>query len=312
MSSMKYKVLVIGYGSIGKRHVEVLKALGHDVSIVSGHLESNGLNIFSDVLSACNKCQFDYFIIAVSTEQHVVVLEQLKPFLSEKSIVFMEKPIFASTEQIIAFPENIYSAVGYVLRAHPLLRTVYNILADKKLLSCRVSCGQYLPGWRPGSDYRTCYSADKTRGGGVLRDISHELDYMYMLCGKWKRLTAIGGHFSNLEISSDDQYGILFETEKCPLCICHIDYLAHDVHRDLYVEYEGGSLHLDFIAGRLLHNGQETVVELERNDLFKIMHSEIIARDDKYFKGFDEAMYILTFLEAAEHAAGGNLWIENL
>ena len=137
------KVLVIGYGSIGKRHGEVLNELGHDVKIVSGHLESDGISVFSDVASACCQHKFDYFVIATSTEQHAVTLKQLEPFISENSVVFIEKPVFASSSQMSTVPLSAHVAVGYVLRAHPLLRKVYDIIKDKKLLSCRVSCGQY-------------------------------------------------------------------------------------------------------------------------------------------------------------------------
>ena len=175
------KCLVIGYGSIGRRHTEVLQSLGHEVSVVSGHLQNSDLAVFGDIRSAYVGRQFDYVVIASETSAHADTLKHLLHAAGRQTVCLVEKPLWAFPEQHINL-DGVKIAVGYVLRAHPLLRTVKNILKNKKIYSCRASCGQYLPDWRPDSDYRKCYSAEKKRGGGVLRDLSHELDYMQMLC----------------------------------------------------------------------------------------------------------------------------------
>ena len=303
--------MIIGFGSIGKRHFDVLSAMGDEVSIVSRHVERlEKTPVFRSIPEAFSENNYDYIVIANATQDHSATLKDVMPHLSEESVCFIEKPLFSSISQYVDWG-NKKIVSGYVLRAHPLLRKMKNILSDKKLYSCRASCGQYLPTWGPGTDYTKCYSALKHKGGGVLRDLSHELDYMQMLCGSWKKATAIGGHFSNLEITSDDQYGILFETENCPLCICQIDYLARDVHRDIFVEYEGGSLHLDFVAGKLVHNGSIESISLERNDLFRTMHKELQNYDLTYFSNAHNAYDVLKFIDAVEKAAERNVWIDN-
>lgn len=303
------QVLVIGYGSIGQRHVTVLRDMGQHVSVVSGHLNTTEFPVYKTVEEAFSDRTFDYVVIAVPTGQHAALLRRLMPFLTDRMVCFVEKPVFASSMQKVSC-DGLKIIVGYILRAHPLLRKARKILEGKRLYSCRASCGQYLPTWRPGTDYRNCYSAHQEQGGGVLRDLSHELDYLHMLCGDWKRVAAIGGKYSALEISSDDQFGILFETEKCPLCACHIDYLARMTHRDLYVEYEGGSLHLDFIAGALTVNGETEKWNLERNELFRIMHTEAMEYNLTYLTSFSDAEQVLTLVEAAELAAERKIWIE--
>ena len=303
--------LVIGFGSIGKRHTEVLQSLGHRVSIVSRHLESSvGLPVYRSVNEAFADRAFDYIVIAVATKDHADFLRQVLPFLGKNAVCFVEKPIFSVPSERVDWGDAKI-CVGYVMRAHPLLRKVKRILAGQKLYSCHASCGQYLPTWRPGTDYTKCYSAKRNLGGGVLRDLSHELDYMQMLCGKWEKVTAIGGKFSDLQIDSDDQYGILFSSEKCPLCMCHVDYLARNTHRTLAVEYEGGSILLDLVAGTLLHNGVLEKITLERNDLFRTMHQELMEYDLSYFPDGDEAFATLQLLDAAEKTAGRDMWIKN-
>ena len=286
--------------------------MGCAVDVVSRHaLQTEKYPVYRTIEAACAGNCYDYFVIASSTKDHAENLQQVLPYLSDEAVCFVEKPLFASSEQYIDWGEKRL-AVGYVLRAHPLLRRMEEILTGKKLYSCRACCGQYLPTWRPATDYTKCYSASKADGGGVLRDLSHELDYMQMLCGPWKKVTAIGGKFSDLQISSDDQYGLLFTTERCPLCICQIDYLSRKVHRDIFVEYEGGSLHFDFIAGKLIHNDAEETVTLERNVLFRTMHSELLNYDLTYFSNAASGYDMIKFLEAAEQASERNVWIENL
>ena len=303
--------LVIGYGSIGRRHAEVLSAMGHQVTVVSKHAEKiDGCQVYNSVKDAFFVNEYGYIVIANATSDHAGTLKEVFQYITPETVCFVEKPLFASLEDHVDI-ENKKVVCGYVLRSHPLLRRMREILQGKKLYSCRACCGQYLPMWRPGIDYTKCYSAQKKSGGGVLRDLSHELDYMRMLCGNWKRVAAIGGKFSGLQISSDDQFGILFESERCPLCICQIDYLSKNTHRDIFVEYEGGSLHLDFIAGKLYNNGDEECIKLERNELFRIMHSELLKYDLTYFSDARDAYEILRFLSAVETASERNVWIEN-
>ena len=308
---MKKQCLVIGYGSIGKRHVGVLNSMGCDVSIVSRHAnKSDGYLLYHSESDAFSARHYDYVVICTETSCHAETIKKVLPHMTNDTICFVEKPLFSSPAQYVDWG-NRKIVSGYVLRAHPLLRRLKNILEGKKIYSCRACCGQYLPVWRPGTNYTESYSAKKEKGGGALRDLSHELDYMQMLCGKWQRLTAIGGKFSDLEITSDDQFGILFEAERCPLCICQIDYLSRNVHRDIFVEYEGGSLRLDFISAQLIHNGTAESVQLERNDLFRTMHSELMNYDLTYFSDAHGAYDVLKFLDAAEKAAERKVWIRN-
>lgn len=303
-------VLIIGYGSIGKRHAEVLRQLGHQVSVVSRHWRGEEGTVYRDVAAAFHAGRFDYVVIAAPTAEHAALLARCSESLPAETIIFVEKPLFANASQYQG-PEldGRRIVTGYVLRAHPLLRKIRSLTTGRTLYSCRASCGQYLPDWRPGTDCRQCYSAQKERGGGVLRDLSHELDYMLWLCGEWRRVAAIGGRVADLTVDADDQYGILFETKNCPLCMCHIDYLCRDVHRDLFLEYDGGSLHLDFIAGTLTNNGVTEAVQLQRNDLFSVMHAEAMEWNLSNLSSWNDAMEVLSLIEAAELASESKQWI---
>ena len=303
------KSLVIGYGSIGKRHAEVLASLGSDVAVVSRHLQNSDFPLYRDLDAAWRKSDYDYVVVASPTSQHLDSLNELKPYLKPQTVVLMEKPVFDKVPQqpVVEIP-NLF--VDYILRAHPLLRRVRQIVQGKKLYSCRCACGQYLPTWRPNTDYRKCYSADMHQGGGALLDISHELDYLQIVAGPWTSVTAMGGKVSDLEITSDDHFAVLFQTRECGVCSCYVDYLARRFHRDLYIEYEDGSIHLDFMAGKLTVNSEEFSVRLERNDMFRTMHSELMNFNFAHWPAMAEALQTVALAEAARKCAERKIWIE--
>ena len=68
-----------------------------------------------------------------------------------------------------------------------------------------------MPDWRKGRNYHESYSVNVHKGGGVLRDLSHEIDYLMWMFGCVKEIISLGGHYSNLEGDSDDIYKIILK-----------------------------------------------------------------------------------------------------
>jgi len=80
-----------------------------------------------------------------------------------------------------------------------------------RILSVRAEVGQYLPSWRPGTDYRESPSAQSRLGGGVLLELSHEMDYLLWLFGPVKGLTAIVRRQGDLEVDVEDTVHMILE-----------------------------------------------------------------------------------------------------
>jgi predicted dehydrogenase len=129
----------------------------------------------------------DYVVVADETARHHETLSALTA-LCFRGRVLVEKPLFAAPA---ALPDHGFAAlgVGYNLRFHPAVQALRRALDNRPALTVNASVGQYLPDWRPGTDYRLSYSADAARGGGVLRDLSHELDLLI-----WQFGPAAGQH----------------------------------------------------------------------------------------------------------------------
>lgn len=81
----------------------------------------------------------------------------------------------------------------------------------------------------------------------MLRDLSHELDYVLWLFGPWRRLTATGGYLSPLETDSDDAYTLLMEARLCPMVSIHMNYLDRVPHREILVNTDQHTIHIDLI-----------------------------------------------------------------
>ena len=178
------------------------------------------------------------------------------------------------------------------------------MLSGHKILSVQIYCGQYLPIWRPQRDYRQSYSAFRAEGGGVLRDLSHELDYMQWLFGPWKNVYAVGGKYSSLEIDSEDCCTILCQTSNVPVISVQLNYLDRRVQREIIVNTDIDTFKVDLIAGELFQEGengrQHYQFRTERNDTYLAMHTAILQHRTSEVCSFKEGLETVRLIEAIE------------
>lgn len=274
-------ILIIGYGSIGKRHEEVLKTIDKNFEIhIVTKQNLNEKITFKDLDAINDLCVYDYFIIASETHKHYDQLQYLNSKLKNK-IIFCEKPLFEKFKPFGNINNIIY--IGYVLRFHPLMLKLKEMLSNEKIITASIKCGQYLPGWRPNIDYRNSYSAKKSEGGGVLLDLSHEIDYCQWLFGKLSEIKSYQLKISDLKIDSDDIAMFIGKTGNGVLINLSVDYISKITHRKMIIETFERTYELDFIANTLKQNDKNgnsrlfDVKKLKRNDLFISMHSSILS-----------------------------------
>jgi CMP-N,N'-diacetyllegionaminic acid synthase len=273
-------VLLIGYGSIGKRHEEVLLSLKKidTVDIVTKQILDDKTT-FKKLEEVENLDSYDYFIIASETAKHFAQLEHLENCVKDK-LIFCEKPLFKDNKKLEIFKNRVY--IGYVLRFHPLLNRLKKLVENEILLSINVTCGQYLPTWRADVDYRDSYSAKKEQGGGVLLDLSHEIDYTEWLCGKIDTLHSYQVKVSDLEIDSDDLTTFIGQTINGTIVNMSIDYISKITYRRVIIHTLASTYELDFINNTLVlkdKNSKENIYKsesLERNSMFVSMHEAVL------------------------------------
>lgn len=301
------KALVVGYGSIGRRHARILEELGCSVGVVSQR-DVGHPRVFNGLIPALEKWNPDYLVIANKTSEHFDTVASLANY-GFQGKVLSEKPLF---DRFLEIPANSFSSFGvaYNLRFHPLIQRLQDFLRDQNPLSALVYVGQYLPQWRPGSDYRDSYSSKNSQGGGVLRDLSHELDYTNWLLGGWKRLTANGGHFSHLELHSDDFFDLLIEMNNCPLVGIHLNYLDRIPRREILIHTDENSFRLDLVNGTIALDEK-----IEKHNLYGDLtylkeHQAILSDDISKLCSPQEGLAIVKMIECAEKASREKVWVD--
>ena len=260
------RILIVGKGSIGARHLGLarelfpqaeIKILTHQPgSEFPEHPDDYFFNM-EDVL----KFSPQIAVIANPAPFHLEIAQQLVEIGTH---LLIEKPISISTNGIEKLLEtskklNTIVAIGYNLRFDPSLQELHRLLQDGQIgsaLLVRSEVGQYLPTWRSGSDYRNGVSAKQELGGGVLLELSHEIDYLRWIFGDFKWVKATLSKQSSLEIDVEDSahltLGFLPSQEGAQLVgSLNLDFIRHDATRICTVIGENGSLRWDGILGKV-------------------------------------------------------------
>jgi predicted dehydrogenase len=254
------KFLIAGLGSIGRRHLQNLLALGEtDILLYrtrKSTLPEEGLQSFpveTDLQTAL-EYKPDAVIVSNPTALH---LETALPAARAGCHLFLEKPVSHSWEGIPALQEAVRRSgsrvlVGYQFRFHPGLQCVRRRLLDGAIgrpISVRAHWGEYLPGWHPWEDYRNSYSSRPDLGGGVILTLSHPLDYLRWLFGEVDSLWAFSGRLSDLDIKVEDTAEIGLSFQRGFIGSIHLDYNQRPPEHWLEVIGTQGSLRWDNADG---------------------------------------------------------------
>ena len=298
------KILLIGYGSIGQRHYEILLSLDKvsKVDVVSKQVLPD-INSFEKIEDVNKLDDYDYFVICSETVKHYEQLKYICSKVNDK-IILVEKPIFDREHTDIITNNKIL--VSYNLRFHPILEKLRNLIKNEETYYVNVVCSQYLPSWRPGQDYRKSYSADKNRGGGVLRDLSHELDYICWLFGDINKIDSINTKISDLEINSDDIFTAIATTNNKSIINLTIDYISKVPMRKLIIHTKDNTIEANIIKANIMiynKNGNKEIIEMkdiDRNYTYTKLHQSILNNDFEIVCSFEEGKKVVNIIENIE------------
>lgn len=303
------KALVIGFGSIGARHARLLTALGCDTAVVSARAVDFP-QVYGSLDAALERHSPDYVVVANATHAH---FDSLTALLATgfAGTVLVEKPLF---DRVRSMPPAATArvCVAYNLRFHKLISRLRELLRGERVLSVRAHAGQFLPEWRPGTDYRAGYSASAEQGGGVLRDLSHELDYLTWLLGGWRGVVALSGRFSSLEITSDDVFACLLDTPACKVVSLQLDYLDRPGRRAVVVNTDRHTFEADFTRGTFRIDREEQSFTAERDDTYRAMHGELLAGNFANACTAAEGLSTLSLIEAAQRSSSQRAWVAHV
>jgi predicted dehydrogenase len=267
------KVLIIGLGSVGQRHLRNLRELmgdgvellayrtrglthvlndAQEITAPAGLHERYDLRVFTDLDAALAKRPVAAFICNPNSLHIPMAIAAANAGCH----LFIEKPLSNSLEGIgdllsLVERKNLVGFVAYQLRFHPCLQTAERLLREEtigRVLAVRAENGEYMPGWHPYEDYRQAYASKREGGGGVILAQSHEIDYLYWLFGMPRCVYAIGGHLSNLEMDVEDVASILMQCSGDEVAFpvhLHLDYLQRPAKRTCQIIGERGTISIN-------------------------------------------------------------------
>lgn len=322
------RVLIVGLGSIGKRHLRLIRELlpNGDIRVLR-HRECG------DVPQHADGC-FSTLEQAIAFAPQIALIAGPAPFhikmaqpLAQAGVhLLVEKPLSASLDGIIDLLETCRAQrtvllTGYNLRFLPSLEQFRTLLAERaigRVLSVRCEIGQYLPTWRPNTDYRQGVSARRELGGGALLELSHEIDYLCWIFGDVAWIKATLCRQSDLEIDVEDTAHLMLgfspaDDGRQIVGSVSMDFIRHDSTRLCTVIGEAGSLRWNGLTGAVEQFARGST---EWSEVFRHQHH----RDESYLAEWrhfmncvskqetplisgDDGLRVVKIIEAARQAA---------
>ena len=287
------RFLIAGLGSIGRRHLRNLLALGQrDIVLYrTGRStlpddELAGFPTVYDLDEALQRYRPDAVIVANPTALH---LDVAIPAARAGAHLLLEKPVSHSWDRVDELREAVAThgvrvLVGFQFRFHPTLNQVRAWIREGQIgrpVYLRAHWGEYLPDWHPWEDYRQSYAARADLGGAVIRTLCHPLDYArYLLPVQGPEdpqvVQAWAAQLSDLELAGVEDTGeIGLRFAQGARATVHVNYLQRPPMHQVLVLGTEGTITWDYATGdAVLHraDGTEARASLppgwERNDMF--------------------------------------------
>jgi predicted dehydrogenase len=320
-------ILIVGSGSIAIRHAKNIRALvdGAEITILrsSGPKSSTGEEPAIRVADHIAYCLEDALaknptiaLICCATSAHV----NYALMLAKHGIhIFVEKPLSHSRlgldELEAAIKDNkLTFLVGYNFRFSKTLACLRRLVVRGEIgtiVSVRIEAGQYLPEWR-GYDYRQTTSAHRELGGGVVLELSHELDYFCWIFGAPSLVYARLSRRGSLEIDVEDTADIMVETVHGVVGMIHLNMIQKTKSRTCEVVGTNGSLTWNGVSDEITgitRQGKKIEVTGAKDDSNQMYVDELryflacVDGLNQYDLNFERERQVVEFILAVKESA---------
>lgn len=289
----KLKFGIIGNGSIAKKHINLIKKKFPNAEInVLAHKKKFkskfDLRIFYKDKTFF-KINYDFIFICNPSIRHV---EYIKKCLKYKiKNIFVEKPLsdnFNDIKKLIKEYPDVKKKVlvGYVLLFNKLFIKTLKLIKQKKLgeiISATIVCNSNFKKWRKDTKFYKTVSANKNLGGGVLNELSHEINYAINLFGPVKKVFAKLYYKDKKKIDVESEAKIICSSKKNFNFGIFINFLSNQ--EDRYCEIIGtkANLFLDFKNKLLYLNKKKILYDTKKNNdqMYDCQLKFLINKDNK-------------------------------
>ena len=262
------RAVVVGLGNIALRHRRNLKSLFPEIFIIavsaSGKVTNQNVEFADQIISSLDEVVREGVDMAIVASPAPFHKSHAKLLLLAGIPTLIEKPVTSSSQDVYELMK-IYeethtpAAVGYCLRYMPSSIKIKELLDQKiigSIYNAFVDTGQYLPDWRPSKEYQNSVSAKKSLGGGVLLELSHEIDYIQWLLGSMEVQYAHLRSSSELNLEVEELVDVILVSDTGTVCNIHLDFLQKKANRTCSFIGEKGRLDWDLLSNTImLHTG---------------------------------------------------------
>lgn len=249
--------LFCGLGSIGQRHLRILRLTGdHNFTALrSGKSDSNAVRLadeeISDLKEITGSKKIDGAIISNPTSLHIeTAIEIAKLGIP----MFIEKPLGKDLQRIdelerLVKERNIPVLIGYNLLYHPCIESIKKHIAEGrigKVISAKAQFGTYMPGWHKDEDYKKSYAANAAMGGGVVLTSIHEQNYLTYMFGEVTEVKAMETSGNTTGIDAEEGVEILMRHKSGVISNIHLNFFQKPYYRNCEVIGTEGTIYWDF------------------------------------------------------------------
>jgi len=297
---MRRKLLIIGYGSAGRRFATIAKKnfKNLDINILTKQ-KKIGFKVIKSIQSI-KKLNLDYIIISSPTKFHFHHLLLVNKFLKGKRIL-IEKPLYSELKNLKNVKNKVF--VGYNLRNLKIIQFLKSVIFynKTKIYDINFINHSFLPSWRKNVSYQKSSSAKKKYGGGVILDCSHEIDLARWMIGKIDILSVQSSKKSKLKIETEDNCKIIGKHKNINISI-DLNYYSIHKKRKIYLLGDNLKIIVDLVSFRVLifKKGKKIIKKFNKNEIknsYFLELQDLFSNKEKNLTNYKSALITQKFIQ---------------
>jgi predicted dehydrogenase len=298
------KVLIIGFGSIGRRHAKIFQSLGYEVWVLRREVTPLNADFLyvKQITEIPEQMEFFGIIICNPSSLHYSVLKSV----GKKQRILCEKPLVSTIDDLkrLDLIGHEFLSVGYMKRFHPAVSLIKQKSLASKLVRVETQWSEYIPDWHPDENYLDSYVSRKDLGGGVALTLSHDLDLVleildivsnqdFRINYKLKRTSGM------LNIEVDTEFELQGETVDQVMFRVYLNGYSKTKSQTLKAFFENGDVVLvDFNKNLVLDGeGNEIIKGVSRQELFELQAAKWINQKNPSHNELNRSALIFQLIE---------------
>jgi predicted dehydrogenase len=278
------RILFCGLGSIGRRHARLIQShFPYEIVALRSFQGQEPNDLGLTEVSSWEEVDAMKCNVAFITNPTFLHTQTALRCAERGMHIFLEKPIDCTLDGLdslcaLVRSQKLSAYVAYPLRFHPVVRALKEKLQGKQFLHGSMVHASYLPNWRPKQNHRLSYSSSREKGGGVLLEMSHEVDLAQYLFGPILGITGRLNRLSDVTVDADDCADLVLRHGNAVTNV-YLSMFGRMRRRVIEVDVVNGYLRADLCQPSI----SEMVGERDNREEFSVVVDDMYVRQLEYF-----------------------------